>query len=68
MGWNDHMYDNCNKYIEECPHCGKKFLCKETNQVPGFRDRDSKICPYCHSEICSSMEVEYDCQPMAETD
>lgn len=48
-------------YSEEiCPQCHKKFLVNEKDQVPGFRDRETLRCPYCHTDIRSSMEVEWD--------
>ena len=60
----NHLYNDYYSYIETCPNCGKRFECSETDQVPGFRDKDYKICPYCHAELSSSMSVEYDCRKL----
>ena len=62
MGWNDHISDNYSSETEQCPKCGKRFICITEEQVPGFRERDEKICPYCGEELCSSMEYEYTCR------
>ena len=43
----------------KCYHCGKQYMQRTEDQVPGFRDREYDICPYCHEENGSSMEVEY---------
>ena len=42
-----------------CEHCGKTYLQEVTDQVPGFRDLDYDICPYCHEINGSSRSEEY---------
>lgn len=48
-----------------CPHCHSKYRQETESQLPGFRDRDYNICPYCHKENGSSMSVEYHNYPLA---
>ena len=43
----------------KCPNCKKIYLQRLEEQVPGFRDRDYDICPYCGSENDTSMSYEY---------
>ena len=45
--------------VVECSHCHKKYIQTTEEQVPGFRDRDDDICPYCGESNGSSMDVEY---------
>ena len=45
--------------VVECSYCHKKYAQTIVEQVPGFRDRDYDICPYCGESNGSSMEVEY---------
>ncbi len=58
MGWNDHINDAKTAKIK-CSHCGKIYLQWTENQVPGFRDKNEDICPYCKGSNKSSMEVEF---------
>lgn len=57
MGWNDYL-ENFN-YVAKCPKCGKKFKVYETEQIPGFRDTEYMICPYCGEIVRASMEYEF---------
>ena len=57
MGWNDYL-ENFN-YVVLCPKCGKKFRVYETEQIPGFRDTEYMICPYCGEIVRESMEYEF---------
>ena len=59
MGWNDHLEDYRFNYVCVCPHCGKQFLVYEEEQIPGFRNLEDMICPYCNSVVKQSMEFEY---------
>lgn len=45
--------------IVKCLKCGKPYKQHVEEQVPGFRDKDYDICPYCQHENGSSMEKEY---------
>ena len=45
--------------VVKCSHYGKNYRQETESQIPGFRDRDYDICPYCHETNGSSMEVEY---------
>lgn len=47
------------KYKTKCPECGKEFIVTEFDQIPGFRDKEELICPYCHKVLRTSMEVEF---------
>lgn len=58
MGWNDHL-NNDFDYVDSCPKCGKKFKVSTTEQIPGFRAREYLYCPYCGTEVRSSMECEF---------
>jgi len=46
-------------YPVKCYHCGKRYLQREAEQIPGFRETSYDICPYCHESNGSSMDVEY---------
>lgn len=43
----------------KCMECGKEYYQRIEDQVPGFRDREYDICPYCYAENGSSMEYEF---------
>lgn len=43
----------------KCPKCDNKFKYYEREQVPGNRDREYLICPWCGEKIESSMERDY---------
>ncbi len=58
MGANDHFFDTPDE-VAVCPSCHKQFRYWTEDQVPGCRDKDYLICPYCKTELDSSMEVEY---------
>ena len=45
--------------LAKCKKCGKPYRQECEEQVPGFRDRDYDICPYCGHENGSSMSYEY---------
>ena len=62
MGFNDHFYDIqlANK-IKKCKHCGEYYRCEESEQEPGFKDKDSENCPYCKSVNDQSMDYEFSC-------
>lgn len=62
MGWNDHLEDF--NYVSQCPKCEKKFRVYETDQIPGFRDTEYMICPYCGEIVKASMEHEYTTEKM----
>lgn len=57
MGWNDHL-ENLSR-VMECKECKQKFKVYETEQVPGFRDIEFLICPYCGKVLRESMEYEF---------
>lgn len=44
---------------EICPHCKKTFNCYRKPQIPGFRDAEDMICPYCDKLVKTSMEWEF---------
>ena len=45
--------------IVKCSHCARAYRQTVMEQVPGFRERDNDVCPYCGELNGSSMEVEY---------
>ena len=47
MGFNDRYFDKLIENEEQCPVCGKHFICVVTEQVVGCKVKDEKICPYC---------------------
>lgn len=51
-----------------CPKCHKPYHQECEEQVPGFRDKDYDICPYCGNENGFSMSVEYKNIPMSLTE
>lgn len=46
-------------HIVKCDYCHKPYEQTVTEQVPGFRERDEDICPYCGKINHSSCDVEY---------
>ena len=39
------------EYTVICKKCGRKFLVQVTTMnVPGGKDKEEVICPYCHEE------------------
>lgn len=58
MGANDHFFDTPDEVVV-CSNCHKQFSYWTEDQVPGFRDKDYLICPYCHAELSSSMDIEF---------
>ena len=58
MGWNDRLNDGFD-FVAECDECHKKFQVSETEQIPGFRDDEPMICPYCGHIVKTSREYEY---------
>lgn len=59
MSMYNHIQDNWNKSKVVCKHCGKTYIQRVEDQIPGFRDREYDICPYCLSENGSSMELDF---------
>lgn len=51
-------------YELTCPKCQKKMSVRETDQTPGFRERDYLRCCWCHETLESSREVEYFVSPV----
>ena len=48
MGFNDHCYDiPLENKVKKCKYCGEYYTCEKLEQVPGFRDIDEEVCPYC---------------------
>ena len=45
--------------VKECPYCGRRYVCYEEEQIPGFRDWEEEICPHCGKVIQKSMEYEW---------
>ena len=42
-----------------CPFCGKRYSLTIYEQIPGFRDTEEEVCPYCNETIRTSMEYEF---------
>lgn len=49
-----------------CKKCGLKYQQNTEEQVPGFREVDRDICPYCGHENGRSGDVEYFNKPLPE--
>lgn len=47
-----------------CRHCGKTYKQTMISQIPGFRDREEDICPYCNEVNRSSMEWDFSNEKM----
>lgn len=45
--------------IVVCGHCKKMYYQRTEEQVPGFRDVDDDICPYCKESNGRSGDVEF---------
>ena len=43
----------------KCGHCGKIYYQERHEQVPGFREVDDDICPYCHESNGRSGDWEF---------
>ena len=52
--------------VVTCKKCGKPYYQDCEEQVPGFRDMDYDICPYCGNENGRSMSEEYSNSAMNE--
>lgn len=48
-----------NDSVVECQHCGHSYLQHTVEQVPGFREVDDDICPYCNKSNGRSGDVEF---------
>lgn len=48
-----------NDDIVVCTHCKKPYYQHTIEQVPGFRDVDDDICPYCKESNGRSGDVEF---------
>ena len=59
MGWKDCIYNDIERIIKTCEHCGKKYCQESEDQIAGFRSRSEDICPYCGKSNGSSMSVEF---------
>lgn len=46
-------------YIVKCSYCGRKYTQELTDQIPGFREEEYDICPYCRKVNGSSHDVEF---------
>lgn len=42
-----------------CRQCGKSYYQKCIEQIPGFREVDEDICPYCHKSNGCSGDYEF---------
>ena len=42
-----------------CSKCNRTYLCEIVEQVPGFRDTEEEICPYCGEVVRTSLEYEF---------
>lgn len=62
MGWNDHLNDF--NYVNVCKKCRRRYKVYETEQIPGFRDTEYEICPYCGEINRASMEYEFSTEKM----
>lgn len=60
------LEDNSFNFITTCPKCGKQFRVYEVEQIPGFRDTEEMICPYCKHVCRTSLEYEFMTQKMEE--
>lgn len=49
----------------QCPYCHEWYWQIERPQIPGFRERDDDVCPYCGHVNGSSMEKEFDNRKMS---
>lgn len=49
--------DVCN--LQACTHCRKIYRQVINDQIPGFREREHDICPYCGTDNGSSMSYEF---------
>jgi len=48
-----------NRTNVKCVHCGKVYIQYIEEQIPGCRDKEYDICPYCNKENGSSMELDF---------
>ena len=55
-----------NEGIVICNHCKKPYRQRTEEQVPGFREADSDICPYCHKSNGRSYDVEFFNKPLSD--
>lgn len=63
----NHLNDtSLEQELVTCPKCHKLFKCMESEQTPGFRDKDYLCCPYCGNVLRSSMEYEFFCSKLTD--
>ena len=60
-------FEECDDVVA-CGFCKKPYYQHTTEQVPGFRDKDYDICPYCGKKNGSSMDWEYSNKKMTDNE
>ena len=58
-------FEECENILV-CNHCKKPYRQRTEEQVPGFRDVDDDICPYCHESNGRSGDVEFYNEPLSD--
>lgn len=48
-----------NDIVVVCRHCGHSYHQHTVEQVPGFKDVNEDICPYCNKPNGRSADVEF---------
>lgn len=66
MGWNDHSKEI--NYIVTCPDCKNKFKVLQVKQIPGYRNMEEQVCPYCNAIVKRSMEYDFYTEKYEERD
>lgn len=56
------------EHIVICKYCKKSYRQYVEEQVPGFREIDDDICPYCHEINGRSGEIEFYNSPLPEVE
>lgn len=63
---NLQWFEECREIVK-CSHCNKAYHQYTVEQVPGFREVDDDICPYCNKSNGRSGDVEFFNTPISPT-
>lgn len=63
---NGNMREFCEREgIVKCLYCNRLYKQRTEEQIPGFREVDDDICPYCNKSNGRSGDVEFYNYPLA---
>ncbi len=54
--------------IVKCSHCNRLYKQRTEEQIPGFREVDDDICPYCNKSNGRSGDIEFYNYPLTDVE